>query len=109
MDNETFRIEVEILTIEVRESLLQKNLNTQAERTAWSNSTGLEQFHRAGSAQSINPCEALIGMATKHFTSIADMAKNPTIHTMKKWREKTGDLRNYTILLEALLIDIGVK
>uniref|UniRef100_A0A6M3ITI3 Uncharacterized protein n=1 Tax=viral metagenome TaxID=1070528 RepID=A0A6M3ITI3_9ZZZZ len=103
MDNETFKIEVENSHNRSKRVLIRK----EAEYS--SGKDRLDQFHRAASAQNINPCEALIGMATKHFTSIADMAKDPTIHTMKQWREKTGDLRNYTILLEALLIDIGVK
>jgi len=69
----------------------------------------LEQFHRAGAAQNINPAQALIGMAAKHFTSICDMSKNPTRYSLKHWREKTTDLRNYTLLLDALLKDLGVE
>ena len=69
----------------------------------------LEQFYRAGAAQGITPTEALVGMVTKHFTSIADMAKDPFSYNLKKWREKVTDLRNYTILLDALLIDMEVE
>lgn len=69
----------------------------------------LEQFYRAGAAQNIGSCEALMGMATKHFTSIADMVKDPHNYSLKKWNEKLTDLRNYTYLLDALLRDIGVK
>lgn len=66
----------------------------------------LDQFYRAGSAQNILPTEALIGMATKHFTSITDMCKNPTEHTFKQWHERLDDLRNYYDLLDALITDV---
>ena len=69
----------------------------------------LEQFYRAGAAQGIEFTEALIGMATKHFTSIADMAKNPMLYSRKQWNERIVDLRNYTHLLDALLRDLGVE
>jgi len=69
----------------------------------------LEQFYRAGAAQNITPTAALLGMAMKHVTSIADMAKDPFSYNLKKWREKVTDLRNYTILLDALLIDMEVE
>ena len=66
----------------------------------------LEQFHRAGAVQNILPTEALIGMATKHFTSITDMAKNPDNFTRKQWNERLDDMRNYMDLLDALVDDI---
>ena len=69
----------------------------------------LELFHRAAYVQNINPCMALIGMVTKHFTSICDMSKDPTSYNLKIWREKITDLRNYTFLLDALLVDLEVK
>jgi len=68
----------------------------------------LEQFYRAGSAQNITPTEALVGMTMKHIVSIADMSKSPFSYNLKKWREKVTDLRNYTLLLDALLIDMEV-
>jgi hypothetical protein len=70
------------------------------------NKDRLEQFHRAGSAQNILPTEALVGMMTKHFTSITDMAKDPINHTFKQWHEKLDDLRNYCDLLDALINDM---
>lgn len=69
----------------------------------------LEQFYRAGAAQWINPAEALLGMATKHFTSIADMSKDPTAYGIRKWNEKLTDLRNYTHLLDAVVREMGAK
>lgn len=66
----------------------------------------LDQFKRAGAVQDITPTEALVGMMTKHFTSVADMAKDPEEYTIQQWNEKLGDLRNYTFLLDALVRDV---
>jgi len=66
----------------------------------------LEQFHRAGSAQNIKPTEALIGMATKHYTAITDMCKSPSEFTFNRWHEVLDDLRNYMDLLDALVTDV---
>ena len=66
----------------------------------------LEQFHRAGAVQNIKPTEALLGMATKHFTSITDMAKDPSNFTSQQWNEKLDDMRNYMDLLDALVEDM---
>ena len=68
----------------------------------------LGHFKRAGAAQNKNPADALVGEAVKHFISVCDMSKNPTYYSLKQWREKTTDLRNYTLLLDALLKDLGV-
>lgn len=69
----------------------------------------LQQFYDAAEDEAITPTEALTGMARKHWTSITHMAKNPKGFSMKDWLDKTIDLRNYTYLLEALLIDLGVE
>ena len=103
MDNQTFMTEVEDSCNRSKRVLIRKATEYAGDEDR------LEQFYRAGAAQNINPCQALLGMATKHFTSICDMANSPYGHKMRKWREKTGDLRNYTILLEALLKDMGVE
>ena len=102
MDNKTFMLEVENSHNRSKNILLKKEKEYNME-----NANRLNQFYRAGSAQDINPCAALIGMATKHFTSIADMCKNPSSHSIEKWDEKITDLRNYTFLLDALLRDMG--
>lgn len=101
MDNNQFMIEVENSTNRSKRLLLKK----QSEYTTGDRDR-LEQFYRAGQAQNINPTEALIGMATKHFTSICDMAKNPNIYSIKQWNAKITDLRNYTYLLDALIRDM---
>lgn len=35
--------------------------------------------------------------------------KGPKMYNLKRWREKLNDLRNYTFLLEALLVDLEVE
>ncbi len=69
----------------------------------------LEQFHLSAIEQGINPCRALIGMSSKHSTSIATMAKDPYAYSLEQWNEKITDLRNYTFLLDALIRDLGIK
>ena len=73
------------------------------------NNDRLENFKCAAGAQGINPVQALVGMMTKHYVSVCEMAKNPHKFDLKKWNEKLGDLRNYVILCEALIRDIGVE
>ena len=99
MTNEEFAIEIENSISRSKKVLIEKGKEYSGEIDR------LENFKRAGAAQSIPPTEALYAMAMKHIVSIADMVKCPEKFTMKQWYAKTGDLRNYTILLEALLID----
>ena len=104
MNNQEFMIEVENSHNRSKRLLLRKGKVYSTE-----DGDRLEQFYRAAAAQNINPCEALVGMATKHFTSIADMSKDPFEYSIKTWNEKITDLRNYTLLLDALLRDIIVE
>jgi len=69
----------------------------------------LLQFYGVSAMADNNPCEALVGMAVKHFTSITHMSKYPDMYTLAQWDEKTTDLRNYTFLLDALLRDLGIE
>jgi hypothetical protein len=69
----------------------------------------LAQFHDAAALSDGNACNALIGMAVKHYTSIVTMARDPHLFSLEKWDEKLTDLRNYTFLLGALVRDLGVK
>ena len=66
----------------------------------------LEQFYSASNICDIVPTLALIGMATKHFTSISIMSKDPNNYTIEEWDEKLTDLRNYTHLMDALVRDM---
>ena len=104
MTNEEFNIQVEKSFLRSKNVLLKKGKEYSTE-----GGDRLEQFYRAGSAQGTTPTSALVGMVTKHFTSIADMAKRPHDYSLKQWHEKTVDIRNYTLLLEALLIDMEIS
>lgn len=103
MNNTEFMIEVENSHNRSKRVLLKK------EKEYAGDEDRLEQFYRVGAINNVNPCQALFGMAAKHVTSIADMTNDPYKYGLKKWNEKLTDLRNYTLLLDALLRDIGVK
>ena len=103
MKTEEFMIEVENGHNRSKRLLIKKAIEYSGDEDR------LEQFYRAGAAQWINPAEALIGMATKHFTSIADMSKDPKEYSLKKWNKELANLRNYTHLLDALVRDVEVK
>jgi len=100
MTDEQFLIEIE------RAYLRSKSLLTKKAKEYSRGGDRLGHFHRAAAAQSILPTEALMGMAMKHIISIADMVKNPLDYTTGQWHEKLDDLRNYTFLLDALLVDL---
>lgn len=100
MTNEQFMLHLDQATLRRKEVLKKK------EKEYSGGKDRLDQFHRAAAAQNILPTEALVGMATKHFTSITDMAKDPTNFTFKQWHEKLDDMRNYCDLLDALITDV---
>jgi len=99
MNSNEFMIEVENSHNRSKKVLLKKAIEYSSGKDR------LGQFYRAGSAQAMPPHAALIGMAAKHFTSIADMCKRPLDFNLKQWNEKITDLRNYTLLLDALVRD----
>ena len=103
MTNEEFEVVVEEAIQRSKKTLNEKGKEYTGETDR------LEMFQLAGDLQSIPETQALFGMATKHIISIANMVKRPSDYTKEQWYEKTGDLRNYTILLEAVLVDIGVE
>jgi hypothetical protein len=103
MTNEEFEVVVEEAIQRTKDTLNAKGIE-------YSGTTDrLEQFKIAGELQDINPAQALFGMMAKHIISVAKMVNNPMQYTKAEWLEKNGDLRNYTILLEAVLVDIGVE
>jgi hypothetical protein len=102
MTNEDFLTELESSFNRAKRTLASKA------KVYAQNADRLENFKCAAGAQNINPVEALVGMMSKHYVSVCVMAKNPTSHSIKEWDEKLGDLRNYVLLAEALIRDIGV-
>lgn len=103
MDNSTFQIEVE------KSFLRSKQLLNKKEKEYSEGQDRLDQFYKIAKLNSESPTQSLWGMTAKHVTSIATMVKNPTLYNLKTWREKLTDLRNYTFLLDALLVDLEIK
>jgi len=99
MTNEEFLLEVEASINRSKRVLVKKG-------TEYSGPTDrLINFKRSAAIQGINSIEAAVGFMTKHYDSICQMSKNPGHYTDKQWNEKLGDLRNYTMLIDALLRD----
>lgn len=65
----------------------------------------LEQFRKAGFLMGTNSINALLGMMSKHTTSIYNMAKNMSIYPQEMWQEKITDHIAYLLFLEGLLSD----
>ena len=103
MDYSTFQIELE------KAFLRSKKVLNKKEKEYSEGIDRLDQFKAAAHLNHEAPTKSLWGMATKHVTSIATMCKHPTSYNLKSWREKVTDLRNYTFLLDALLVDMEVK
>lgn len=103
MTNEQFQIEVE------KAFLRSKQLLNKKEKEYSEGEDRLDQFKKVSTLNNEPATRSLWGMATKHVTSIANMVKDPTSYNLKMWREKVTDLRNYTFLLDALLVDKGDK
>jgi len=66
----------------------------------------LFNFKEAAKVGYVNPAEALLGMARKHYISIEMMSKEPFIFTEKQWNEKLLDIQNYMYLLKGVLEDM---
>lgn len=62
----------------------------------------LDHFKRAGAMLGTSPEEALAGMASKHFISVAKLCQEKPAD-LKIWDEKIGDAINYLLILAALI------
>lgn len=100
MTNEQFLIEVE------EAFSRSKTLLNKKEKEYSSGKDRLDQFWTASALNDEPATRSLWGMVTKHITSLATMVKNPEMYDLDIWREKITDLRNYTLLLDALISDI---
>ena len=65
----------------------------------------LSNFKRAAELAGCTPEKALIGFVTKHIVALYDFvdALPDRCMTLEQWAEKTGDIRNYMILLDGLI------
>lgn len=103
MDRATFMTNVESFHARDKRVLMKK-----ADHYSDEKGNRLEQFHQVGAIQKTTPESALVGMVAKHFTALADMAKNPTFYRLEHFNERTTDIRNYMHLLDALLRDRNI-
>ena len=69
------------------------------------NDDRLHNFKVAARIAGNTPREALWGMAMKHLVCVDDMIKGHTTPTPYLINEKLGDMINYLVLLEAVLIE----
>lgn len=100
MTNEKFLEEV-AKAIERSNALLNvkgKEYGTETDRLA--------QFKVLGILEDRNSAESLFTLMVKHITSVAIMVKNPRLYTKTQWDGKLDDIRNYSLLLDALLTDV---
>lgn len=65
----------------------------------------LHNFHLAAKINNQLPEVALWGMATKHLVSIIDIVNDKNRFDETTIDEKIGDMINYLILLEAILLE----
>ena len=102
MDGETFSKLIDARFRKCRSVLDTKNKEYTREEDK------LYNFKRAAEMLGANPEEALLGMATKHFVSVFDLAKDvDRLDDIEPGYvdEKIGDAINYLLLLEALLVE----
>lgn len=68
----------------------------------------LMQFKQAAKLKGEHPIESLIGMWTKHITSIYQLAAQESKGIqceLEMWDEKLNDSINYHVLLKGLIVD----
>ncbi len=90
-----------------RWSKIQETLIDKAKEYA-SDTDRLYNFKRGACVLSVTPAECLLGYMTKHFVSILDMVRDSNKGkppSRERIDEKIGDLVNYIILLEAVLVE----
>lgn len=66
----------------------------------------LSNFKKAAALQSCTAPRALMGMMSKHMVALADFCNDPTHFSIEQWREKLTDNINYSLLLEALVMEL---
>jgi len=63
----------------------------------------LANFKKGAKALGVSPEQCLWGYCMKHIISIQDIINGDAGYTPDILREKCGDVRNYTVLLEAIM------
>lgn len=103
MDRATFMTNVESFHSRDKRVLMKK-----ADLYSDPHGDRLEQFHQVAAIQKETAESAVMGMVSKHFTALADMAKAPQEFRLEQFNERTTDIRNYMYLLDALLRDRNI-
>ncbi len=70
-----------------------------------SNDDRFHNFNVAARVMNTTPEKALLGMMMKHYVSVLDIIESPDKATGGLIDEKIGDMINYLILLEGLLLE----
>ena len=99
MDTEKFN---KILDSRLDKTVL--TLGTKGEEYS-SDKDRLHNFKLAAEIQGNTPEQALYGMLAKHLVSVHDIVIGGAYYTEQIIDEKIGDVINYHILLEALLLE----
>ena len=103
MTEDQFMNLVDTATLRSRRLLLKKALEYQEGQDR------LSQFKKMSAMEEKPSTECLFTLMDKHIVSIAKMVKHPTMYNLKSWREKLDDIRNYALLCEGVLIDLGLE
>ena len=103
MTNKDFQKHFEHRVLLSRETLIEK-----AKEYA-SKIDRMHNFVRAGAVLNCTREEACLAFAVKHFVSIQDMVNYKGPFSELVIQEKLGDMINYMILLEAMLLENSEK
>lgn len=98
--------EFENIVLSNRLFLTEKTLGAKADEYA--RGDRLSNFKKAGQLMNCTPERALFGFVAKHIIALSDFIEDlekGKNQTPERWIEKTGDIINYMILLEALLVE----
>ncbi len=99
--------EFEDVVLNNRLFLIEKTLGSKADEYARAGDR-LSNFKKAAQLMNCTPEKALFGFVAKHMVALSDFVNdldNGVNQTPERWVEKTGDIINYMVLLEALVIE----
>ena len=98
--------EFEEIVMKNRLYLTEKVLGVKADEYA--RGDRLSNFKKAGELIGCTPEKALFGFVAKHIVALSDFVndlESGLNQTPERWTEKTGDIINYMILMEALVME----
>lgn len=98
--------EFEDIVLKNRLFLTEKTLGQKADEYA--RGDRLSNFKKAAALMGCSPEKALFSFVCKHIVALSDFVNDletGTNQSPERWTEKTGDIINYMILLEALIIE----